>query len=300
MFLIIPEAGHYAMYVAVAMIAYMILGASWDLLYSYTGQLSLGQALAFGLGGLFTGFPLFEFGLSPYLSIVIGCLAACGIQGVVGITTIRLKPAYQGIATLLFAQVLYYVMQILYGTEGISPYLPGFIGKAGAVSFSTIYYIGVVIFIFAGTAIFALERSKYAVRLLAIASDPIAAETLGINVTLNKLIIWFTSSFFAGLAGAFYTVALLHLDYNIFGVTNDFLPITASIIGGVGTIIGPLIGGLIVGGVLTILPVWFSFALTLLAYGVILLVVARFFPSGLMGVTRFRREKIDLQTKRRE
>ena len=281
-FLALPIGGEYPMYIAVTMIAYMILASSWDLLYSYTGQLSLGHALAFGLGGLFAGLPLFEFGVSPVLSILVGVLAACGIQGAVGLTTIRLKPAYQGIAILLFAQAFYYISLNLYSGEGISPYRPGFIGTAGVVPFATMYYAGVLIFILLGSTVFLLERSDYAVRLLAIQSDPVAAEVLGIDVKLNKAVVWFLSSLFAGVAGAFLALANLHFDYNMFGLTNDFLPVSASIIGGVGTIVGPLVGGAIAGAVVTVLPVWYSFALTLLVWGVILLVMARFFPGGLV------------------
>ena len=165
--------------------AYAIYTASWDLLYSYSGQLSLGQALPFGLGAFFTIMFTQLLQLPLILSAVLGTLAAAVVGGSVGATTIRLKPGYQGIAILLFSQVLYWITLILYGEEGLSVF------SATPPSQTIVYVSGLLVFAVAMFAVYMIHNSKYRLKLLAIKGDNLAANVSGINVSLHKALVLF-------------------------------------------------------------------------------------------------------------
>jgi branched-chain amino acid transport system permease protein len=276
---LVPFTGlPYLQFIMMYFFAYAIYTASWDLLYSYSGQLSLGQALPFGLGAFFTIMLVQQTRLPLIPSAVLGTLAAAAVGGSVGITTIRLKPGYQGIALLLFSQVLYQITLILYGEEGLS------IFSATPLSQTTIYVLGILIFAVAMFAIYLIQTSTYRLKLLAIKGDNLAANVSGINVPVHKAIILYLSSLFAGIAGTYYAIFTSHADFTIFAVPNSFLPIGMAIVGGTGFLGGPIIGSAIITLLIRVLPIWYSLAVTLFVYGLTVMVILKIRPSGIIGL----------------
>ena len=280
--ILIPYFSSYLPFVAMSIMAYMIYSLSWDLLYSYSGQLSMGHALPFGMGALTMGIFSYGYAIPPLESLVLAAVMASVVQGLVGASTVRLKAGYQAIATFLFAQVLFYIALVVYGEEGISPFNAGSGGVSGIMDPGTEYALGIFLFAASAVALYLIEESSYGTKLKAIKGDALAAEVLGISVTRNKILIFFVSSFFAGLAGAYYTLFTFHVDYSVFSVPNTFLPIGTAVIGGVGTFAGPILGAILVGGLIYLLPIWLSLAFTLLIYGVALIVVLRVIPEGIL------------------
>jgi branched-chain amino acid transport system permease protein len=268
----------YLKFIMMYFFAYAIYTASWDLLYSYSGQLSLGQALPFGLGAFFTIMltQLVKLPLIP--SAVLGTLAAAVVGGGIGATTIRLKPGYQGIALLLFSQVLYWLMLILYGEEGLS------IFSTTPLSQTTMYVSGVFIFAFAMFAIYLIQNSNYKLKLLAIKGDNLAANVCGINVPFHKIVVLFLSALFAAIGGAYYGIFTSHADFTVFAVPNSFLPIGMAIVGGAGFLGGPIIGSAIITGLIRILPIWYSLAVTYFVYGIVVIVILKLRPTGILGL----------------
>jgi branched-chain amino acid transport system permease protein len=276
---LIPFTGfRYLQFIMMYFFAYAIYTASWDLLYSYSGQLSLGHALPFGLGAFFTIMltQVAELPLIP--AAVLGALGAAAVGGGIGATTIRLKPGYQGIAILLFSQVLYWLMLILYGEEGMS------IFSATPLSQTTMYASGIAIFGITLFAVYFIQNSKYKLKLLAIKGDNLAANVCGINVPLHKIIVFCLSSLFAGIAGAYYGIFTSHADFTVFAVPNSFLPIGMAIVGGVGFLGGPIIGSAIITVLINILPIWYSLAVTYFLYGIVVIVILRLRPTGILGL----------------
>jgi len=275
--LLVPLTGlPYLRFIMMYFFAYAIYTASWDLLYSYSGQLSLGQALPFGLGAFFTIMFIQKIPLIP--SAVLGTLAAAAVGGSVGATTIRLKPGYQGIALLLFSQVLYQITLILYGEEGLS------IFSATPLSQTTMYISGVLIFAVAMFAIYLIQTSTYRLKLLAIKGDNLAANVSGINVPVHKAIVFFLSSLIAGIGGTYYAIFTSHADFTVFAVPNSFLPIGMAIVGGTGFLGGPIIGSAIITLLIRILPIWYSLAVTLFVYGLAVMAILKIRPTGIIGL----------------
>ena len=275
----------YLQFIMMYFFAYAIYAASWDLLYSYSGQLSLGQALPFGLGAFFTLMCIRQTQLPLIPSAVLGTLAAAAVGGSVGATTIRLKPGYQGIALLLFSQVLYQITLILYGEEGLS------IFTATPLSQTTVYASGMVIFAVAMLAIYLIENSTYRLKLLAIKGDNLAANVSGINVPVHKTIVLFLSSLFAGIGGTYYAIFTSHADFTIFAVTNSFLPIGMAIVGGTSFLGGPIIGSAIITLLIRTLPIWYSLAVTLFVYGLTVMAILKIRPTGIVGLLQRRTAK---------
>lgn len=264
------------------LMSYAIYAASWDLLNSYSGQLSLGHSLPFGLGSFVTLY-LASLNIPVTISFLGGVAAAAVIAGSVGITTLRLKPSYQAIALLLFSQVLYWLIIVLFSDEGISLF---------SISFGIqIYYVvGFVLFALSMLAItLYLATGDRRMKLLALKGDNLAAEASGLHVARYKATVFYISSFFAGIAGAYVGVFTAHSDYSIFAVSQSFLPIAMVVIGGPGFLGGTLIGSAIVTALLIVLPVKYSFAITYLVYGITIWLILHVKPEGLLRVvaTRF-------------
>jgi branched-chain amino acid transport system permease protein len=282
----------YLKYSLMYFISLAIFAASWDLLYSYSGQLSLGHALPYGIGAFFTFILSLQYNLPPILSFALAPIVAAVIGGAVGASTIRLKPAYQAIAILLASQVLYWVTLSLYGEEGISPLNPSYaLKKQLYPSTNEAYIIGVFLFVAAMLAIYFFEFSGIRLRLLAIKGDPLAAEMNGINVSYYKIVVFFVSSFFAGVAGSYNAIYTVHVDYSIFQVLNSIFPIAAVVFGGPAEIVGSIFGSSVVSQIIQIVPIWFSQAITYLIIGLIIILVLRIYPEGAMGFVTKRRKK---------
>ena len=267
----------YLRFIMMNFFAYAIYTSSWDLLYSYSGQLSLGQALPFGLGAFFTIIVTHSFGVPLVLSAIVGTLAATVVSGSVGTTTIRLKPGYQGIAILLFSQVLYWISLIAYGEEGVSVFIANPLGP------TIIYLGGLVIFAFAMLGVYLLYNSKYRLKLLAIKGDNLAADVCGINVPFQKAVVFYISSFLAAIAGAYYGIFTSHADFSVFAVPNSFLPIGMAIVGGIALVGGSIIGSAIISVLINVLPIWYSIAVTYFAYGIVVILILKLRPAGIMG-----------------
>ncbi len=284
--ILIPFTGlPYLEFIMMYFFAYAIYTVSWDLLYSYSGQLSLGQALPFGLGAFFTIMltQLLKLPLIP--SAVVGTLGAAVVGGGIGATTMRLTPGYQGIAILLFSQVLYLISLIVYGEEGLS------IFSAAPPSRTTIYFSGVAIFALALFATYLIQHSNYKLKLLAIKGDNLAANVCGINVSFHKAVVFFLSSLLAGLGGTYYGIFTSHVDFSVFVVPNSFLPIGMAIVGGMGFLGGSIIGSAIITVIINILPVWYSLAITYFIYGIVVIAILKLRPTGVVGLLQRRTRK---------
>lgn len=274
---------YYLEFVGFYFVSFGLLTLSWDFLYSYSGQLSLGQAFQYGVGAFVTIFVIGHSSIPFYFSLLLGALAASAAGGAVGFTTIRLRPGYQGIALLLFSQIFYYFTYVEFGEEGYSVF------SLSALSVNTIYLLGVAILIPSLAFFTLMQRSKYRLKLLAIKGDTLAADVCGINVKLHKTYAFLISSFFAGLGGSFFAVFSAHADYTVLNVANNFFPIAMAIIGGMGLTQGAVLGTAIVVSLINILPIWLTIPVTYIIYGVTAVTILRVVPAGLTGIFRKKR-----------
>jgi branched-chain amino acid transport system permease protein len=263
---------------------YIILAQSWNLMGGYTGQMNLGLAAFFGCGALVSRF-IFVAGMPYGLAIAGGAVAAAILSVIIGIPSLRLRGIYFAIGTLALAEALRIVVSNLfpitiYGT-------PAYIA---AYNVLTRYYVGLGLAAATTAAVYIIANSRLGLALLAVRDDEVAARVSGVNTFKYKVIVFIISSFIAGLAGgvlSYYTISLA--PNGQFTPLWTFGPLMAAAIGGIGTVVGPIIGCLF----LVIVEDWFSLALGeahYIVFGIIFILVILFLPGGIIeAVDRIRR-----------
>jgi branched-chain amino acid transport system permease protein len=287
------------MWQLVAMLAfYCALGQAFNLFLGMTGYVDFGYVAFVGVGTY--GMALSLSRLSGvegigYWALVIGLLAAAGMSALlsiaVGAVALRLRGAYFAIATIGVNEGFRYFIEgarLWNGSEGIifSKDLRAIFGRETAMALSTYWADVMVIVIAAASATVTLiyMRSKIGYALTALREDEDAARVLGINVTKYKIIAFITSAVFAGLLGA--TAWALKLTYvyppDAFEIHYTVEAIIIVMLGGAGTLLGPVIGGLIYG----LSKYWLAITLPgfqLLIFAPIILIIIVVFPEGTVG-----------------
>ncbi len=288
---------------AIMLLFSAFLGQAWNVLGGYGGQFSFGHAAFFGTGAYATAVLQTAFGINPWVGFVLAGLAGAGMGLVVGFLSFRfgLKGAYFALVTLAFAEVL----RILANTAdftgaGVGILIPLDQGAAN-LQFpdKTGFYLLALALVALGLFITAhLDNSRFGARLMAVRENEDAARASGVNVFEIKLRAIALSGSLAGLAGAFYTQYFLYLDPTIaYGPTVSIEALLVPIIGGTGTLFGPLLGAAALHTISEITQHVAADApgLNLVVYGVLLVLMVLFLPSGLWGLaTRLRRRKMDL------
>ena len=285
-FIVVPsvvELGTSIMNLLVMLFIFIILSQSWNLIGGYTGQINLGLAAFFGCGVLITHF-VWKAGIPIYLASIAGGLSAAVLAGIIGLPTLRLKGAYFAIGTFALAEVC----RIIVSGTFTSIEMPG----SYATTFSLIsrYYFGLAIAIVAIAVVYIIVNSRLGLGIVAVRDDEQAAQTMGVNIFKHKVIALLVSAFLAGMAGGVH--AFLRLSFfditTVFNPLWTFEPLMAVIIGGSGTLIGPVIGSVF----LVILSEVFALTLGqahLIVFGFIFIFVVMYFRNGLVGsVDQFR------------
>jgi branched-chain amino acid transport system permease protein len=287
------------MWQLVAMLAfYCALGQAFNLFLGMTGYVDFGYVAFVGVGTY--GMALSLSRLSGvegigYWALVIGLLAAAGMSALlsiaVGAVALRLRGAYFAIATIGVNEGFRYLIEgarLWNGSEGIifSKDLRAIFGRETAMALSTYWADVMVILIAAASATVTLiyMRSKIGYALTALREDEDAARVLGINVTKYKIIAFITSAVFAGLLGA--TAWALKLTYvyppDAFEIHYTVEAIIIVMLGGAGTLLGPVVGGLIYG----LSKYWLAITIPgfqLLIFAPIILIIIVVFPEGTVG-----------------
>ncbi|MGD0781116.1 MAG: branched-chain amino acid ABC transporter permease [Dehalococcoidales bacterium] len=262
----------------VTLLIYILLAQSWNLIGGYTGQINLGIAAFFGCSVMVTHF-IWVTGIPIVICVLVGSLSAIILAALIGIPTLRLKGMYFAVGTLALAQALQVIMQNIFNrsitTRG--DYVQSY-------NIDYRYYLGLVLVVIVLIAIYYIRRSKLGQALVAIRDEEQAAQVMGVNTFKYKVISLLISAFIAGLAGGLYAYFRLYFYYtgDIFGLNWTFSAVIAVIIGGGGTLLGPVLGSIF----LVILGYIFSLTLgqaNLIVFGFLFIIVMLFLPQGLMG-----------------
>jgi len=280
-FIVLPLAidlGSSTMNILILLFVYIILSQSWNLLGGFTGQINLGFAAFFGCGVLLTHL-LWKSGVPIYLAIAVGGLSAALLAGVIGLPTLHLRGAYFAIGTIALAEAL----RILVGNVFPSSLsLPG----TYASNFNVFprYYLGFGIAVLTMISVYLLVKSKFGLAMVCVRDDEEASQVTGINTFKTKFIALLVSAFLAGLAGGVYSFNRFYFHHisAVFEPIWTFEPLMAVVIGGSGTLIGPVMGSIF----LVVLSEIFAEILGeahLIIFGVLLIPVVLYSPSGLVG-----------------
>lgn len=303
--LTLPAAlGPYALTVAINVLFFAYLGQAWNIVGGYAGQLSAGHAAFVGVGGYATAVLAAETGLTPWAGMVVGAALAGALGGVIGYLGFRfgLRGFYFVLLTVAFAEVCRIVVTNWERVGGAVGFYITYTGDPWQLSFPddrAWYYIALALVCLATALAWALERRRFGIYLSAIRDDETASEAVGIDTFRYKLLAMVLSSFLTGLAGAFYAYRYSSLQPGaVFGIPFSVEIILRPIVGGAGTLLGPLVGSLILTPLAELSRAWFGqggwHGAHLVVYGVLLIAVVLFMPQGavpyLEAALRRRRE----------
>lgn len=275
---------------------FALLGQSWNVLGGYGGQVSFGHAVFFGTGAYVSAVLQVRLGLDAWTSAAIAVAAGALVGAFIGALSFRygLRGSYFALVTLAFAEVFRVLVNAWDFTgSGFGMLVPM---KPGAANLQfadrTWFYYAILLLVFLAYAItWRVERSRFGAYLLAIRENEDAARALGINAFRIKLAAITLSGAMAAVAGVFYIQYYLFVDSHVgYGPAMSVNALLAPLIGGAGTVLGPLIGAIALGSLAELTSLWLGKqpGVNLLAFGVLLLVILRFLPNGLMGLLRGR------------
>jgi branched-chain amino acid transport system permease protein len=274
---------------------YAFLGQAWNILGGYAGQLSLGHAAFFAVGAYTSVVLHMTTGLTPWLGMFAGAALAVGLSQVIGYLGFRfsLRGFYFILLTLAFAEILRLValhLDILGGYTGLfmnftpSPWEFQFQGKV------PYYYVALAFLAVASVVVWLVERSKMGAYLVAIREDEDAAEALGVDTFRYKMLAYALSAGLTAFGGTFYAYYQYYLQPNTVLNANHSVDIMIRpIVGGSGTIVGPIVGSLLLELLGEFSRTYFAAGtagLTVAIYGLLLVVVVLFLPSGVYPTLR--------------
>jgi branched-chain amino acid transport system permease protein len=281
---LITQNRYYLGIFIIAMI-FSIFAASWDFLAGFTGQVSFGHAIFFGIAGYITSYfiryvRIMDVPFPWWASLLIGSLVGILFGLLIGIPALRLKGPYLGLGTMVLGSIMFYVFlnvkfePWLGGTEGISQ-IPQ-ISKDAVLN----YYIHLIFMIISFEILIFTAKSKMGTVLKSIRDDDKGAETSGINITKYKIIAFMISAFFAGIAGGLFAMHTHGVNPGVYQPLYSFYAIVMASLGGIATISGSALGAFFFWFVAEIFSEWPE--ISVFIFAVILIIVIRFAEHGIL------------------
>jgi branched-chain amino acid transport system permease protein len=283
---------NYALGIFVMIFFWAYVGQSWNVLTGYTGHISLGHALYIGIGAYATTFLAQTFGLTPWIGMFLGGFIAVAIALFLGFLGFRfgLRGVYLVIMTIAFAELARLAVshiEALGSFTGIFlDFNPSFYNFQfrGNIPY---YYIALGFMVASLIVVRLVEVSKVGRFIVAIREDEEAAQALGVNTFKYNMIAIAISAFMTSLAGAFYANYIFYLHPNsLFGISMSIELILRPIVGGLGTLFGPIIGSIILTPLSEISRAYFAKGglegLHLILYGALAILVVLFMPKGII------------------
>jgi branched-chain amino acid transport system permease protein len=262
---------------------YFVFAMMWNLLAGYGGMVSIGQQAYLGLGGYLMLMLSNLGGISPFVAVPLAACIAALVSLPVSWVAFRLQGGYFAIGTWVIAEVFrlgFANVSLLGGGSGTS--LTGLAGISRSTRESITLWLALAIVVLTITLVYRFLRSRAGLALTAIRDDPVAASSQGVHVSGTRLLVYVCSAAGAALAGALYFVGNLRISPDAaFSVNWTAFAIFIVMIGGLGTLEGPIVGTL----VFYLLNKFLSDYGTsyLIGLGLLAIVVTMFFPQGLWG-----------------
>jgi len=270
------------------------LSAAWNVAGGYAGQVSIGHASFFGIGAYAGALMVTRFSKSPWLGMILGVVVSIGAGLVIGFLSNRLKGPYFALSTIALSQVLLIAVSrwrgFTAGGEGIPvPYRPGF-ATLGLGHVAWVYMALAVAIIYYGVEVY-LEHSRIGYQLAGVREDEDAAEALGIATRRLKVIAVTVSAALTSVCGTLWAQYVGFVDpAYVFSVDLSVRFALNTIIGGIGTALGPYLGSILITVLETYLRATFAgmkagfTGIYLVIYGAALILVVRWAPEGLTGI----------------
>lgn len=290
--LLVTSPSHQNLMILILMAAQ--IGVAWNIVGGYAGQVSLGHAAFYGIGAYTSSMLFAQFGINPWLGILAGGLIAVLISLVIGWSCFRLKGHYFAMATIAVAEII----QIFFtnwdaagAAVGIT--IPMQQEGWGVLVFAAkepYYYLALGLLLLTLLASFAIEKSFLGYYFRAIKDEPDAARSLGVSLSRYKQVAFAVSSFFTALGGSLYAQKELYIDpASVLGTGLSIKMALVSILGGIGTLFGPLVGA----GMLTAIEEGTRIVFggsgrgtDLIIYAAIIIAIAVYYPNGILGFVK--------------
>ena len=289
--LVTPSSFARDLWVLVAM--WGAAATAWNLIGGYAGGLSLGHAAFFGIGAYTSALLYTEYHVSPWLGALGGGILAMLSALAIGLITIRLRGPFFALATLAFAAILGIgatnLRGLTHGAEGISIQFTPSLANAIFDSKLSYYYIALAMLVAYMVLTWWIAGSRFGYYLVALRENEDAARALGIDGLRYKLAATLISAFMTALVGSFYAQYRLFFEPSIFGSTLSTQIALFAIIGGLGTVWGPLLGALLLVPLTTLLQSTLGSSLPGIdqfVYGAVLILAILFVPNGLVSVLK--------------
>jgi len=294
----------FAIDIFIRILLFSFIGVAWNLMGGYAKQLSLGHAAYFGLGAYTSTIMQIDFGISPWIGMVAGGVVAAIASLPIGWLCFRLRGPYFTIATIATAQALMLIFlkfrDFAWGAEGTT--IPNLGSSPLMMQFETkasYYYVVLGLLAVALFITYKIEQSWMGYYLVAIGEDEDAAGAIGVDAPRIKRDIYMISAFLTALAGTFYTQYIYFIDpATAFSFNISIEAALVSIVGGIGTLWGPVVGTVLLETTSALLQSWLGSStggIQLTVYALILMAVILWRPTGLTGfaneVLQRRRER---------
>ena len=270
---------------------YIAMATSWNIIGGYAGYISLGHSAFYGIGGYITGGLMTFCGISPFVSAPLAGVLCFALGLPLGLIALRTRgPAFiiSTIALLMLARLALDNIASLGGADGMSLPLPELPAKTVKLPF---YYAMLAVAVAAVYTSYRIRHAKLGLGLRAIAEDEIKAEAAGVPTRLYKIVAFAASALFIGVAGGVWGYYLTYLRPSIFfQIVTSAEIVLMAIVGGRGTVAGPVIGAILLVGTDELLVAKLgSTELNLAPKGALMLAVLVFFPEGIVGTLKARR-----------
>jgi branched-chain amino acid transport system permease protein len=296
----LPIADVYTQNLIIMTLLFAGLAQAWNILGGYCGQISLGHALYFGIGGYVSTLLFLRAGIPPSLGMFAGGLAAGAAALLVGWPCFRLSGHYYAIATLVVAQIAYLLAlnwDFVGGATGL--YVPfhseSWIDLAFRTSKRPFHYIALAFAAVAWLAGFLIEGSRWGYAWRAMRDDPVAARSLAVRLMPSKMAAAAISGGLAGIGGAIFAQYVGYIDPDsVMSLQLSILIALPAVIGGVGTLWGPLLGATVQVPISEVSRSWLGGAgrgSDLMIYGALIVAVALLRPAGLASLLRSPRQR---------
>ena len=276
----------YLLNIAVLVGIYTFITIGLNLLLGYAGQVSLGHTAFYGLGAYTVAVLTTRFQVDPFLALFFSLLLVGAIAWLIGKPTLKLKGHYLAMATLGFGLIIQILMdevvEITGGPQGISG-----ISKLVIFGFNfkddfRIYFLIWGLVMVVQWMVVNLIKGKMGRAFMAIHTNELAADTVGINTASLKLTVFVMSAVLAALAGAFYAFSINYISPEPFGFHFSIVLVTMVVIGGMGNLWGPILGTALLGIIPELLRSFKN--IDIMVYGLLLIIIVIFMPKGVISL----------------
>jgi branched-chain amino acid transport system permease protein len=286
--LIINLTGAYWMHILVLIGIYAILATSLNLIMGYTGQADLAHSALYGVGAYTSGLLAIRLGINFWITLPIAGVVAVAIGSILGLVTLKLRGTYFALACSAFLYLMIMIFTNLRnftgGIQGLifipAASIGGFVVHQSDKIIWTYIVFGILLL-----TIFIIDRivhSRVGRAFIAIREDEDLAKSTGVNTFWYKMIAFIVATFFAGVAGALFATYNTMVTPDNFSITVFFMIVAACFIGGLGTLLGPVIGAIFVILLPELLRVTGQYYFVI--FGAIIILVTIFAPNGIMGL----------------